>query len=556
MLTGRRPFELEQGPDILARVQTESPPCPRSINAKVPRDLRAVCLKCLAKEPADRYASAAALADDLDRYLAGRPVEARPVSLGVRALRWARRRPVEAAALAFAFLVSAAAVGIAADRWVRDVESRARLKTEEAESDAAEEKARTADMTSTLASTLMSVRERRAARSAEWASTNLEELRGLAALAVGKNAVGILRNEAAAALAAIDLGTPRAIAQGFKTYALAFTPDGRELALASWFAVPEESRTCVVRIVDPATGRVVRELRYPSNAAWEFRYGKLHLDGSRSITYSPDGRWLVVGTRSQCLVRWDLHETNPKATRWLHCPETVGIGAFPMTVHVDQVAFDDRGRLLSGNEGRQVVVWDAPNDWKALSRKSGEPGLHLARPSGPALATTHPLLEPVNPWIHAVALEGTLSMERSKLVWNRHVLVDHTNGRDLFELASQEHLATDVGTVTDAVFSPDGQLLVTTAEHQGHLKLWDTLSGRLLASRKLPKGSQRTAFCPDGKSLAVATEGHVLLYGIHRPRVTDVVGFQRSLIHDANLDAAPDTPNRVPSRPGHGVLGM
>jgi formylglycine-generating enzyme required for sulfatase activity len=97
-LTGRPPFE---GPQhvVLASVLNDEPTSPSRLNPKVPRDLETICLKCLAKEPTRRYPSAEALAEDLGRFLAGEPVQARPVSRLERTVKWARRRPALAALL-------------------------------------------------------------------------------------------------------------------------------------------------------------------------------------------------------------------------------------------------------------------------------------------------------------------------------------------------------------------------------------------------------------------------------------------------------------------------
>lgn len=102
LLTGRRPFEASTWEDLKRRVTTEPPPP----LAGVPLDLAAVCLRCLAKDPSRRYATAGELAADLGRFLDGAPVRARPLGLGARWLRRAARHPVIAALAALLFVVA------------------------------------------------------------------------------------------------------------------------------------------------------------------------------------------------------------------------------------------------------------------------------------------------------------------------------------------------------------------------------------------------------------------------------------------------------------------
>ncbi|MBE7500259.1 MAG: serine/threonine protein kinase [Verrucomicrobiales bacterium] len=115
LLTGVPPFQADNLSELLRAVIEEEPVPVRTRNRAVPRDLETVCLTCLRKQPATRYASAQALAEDLARWEAGRPVRARPTGLAGRLFRWGRRQPVPATAvvtLAVAALPFAGSLGL------------------------------------------------------------------------------------------------------------------------------------------------------------------------------------------------------------------------------------------------------------------------------------------------------------------------------------------------------------------------------------------------------------------------------------------------------------
>jgi tetratricopeptide (TPR) repeat protein len=126
LLTGRPPFQGPSPMETLLQAAHQEPVSPSRLNPQVPRDLETICLKCLSKEPRRRYASAAALADDLTRFREGRPIQARPLGWGERSWRWARRNPTAAALLATAL----ALVGLASGGGVWLVQQRARHDAE------------------------------------------------------------------------------------------------------------------------------------------------------------------------------------------------------------------------------------------------------------------------------------------------------------------------------------------------------------------------------------------------------------------------------------------
>ncbi|HVX60680.1 MAG TPA: serine/threonine-protein kinase [Pirellulales bacterium] len=112
LLCGNPPFSGPTG-SVLRQVQCDEPPIPRTINAKIHPDLETICLKAMAKEPTARYESAAAMADDLERFGAGEPILARRTGRVTRLWRQARRRPAVIASLAAAAAALLLAAGLA-----------------------------------------------------------------------------------------------------------------------------------------------------------------------------------------------------------------------------------------------------------------------------------------------------------------------------------------------------------------------------------------------------------------------------------------------------------
>jgi eukaryotic-like serine/threonine-protein kinase len=117
LLTGRAPFQAATIPETLEQVLNTEPVAPRLLNPAVPRDLETICLKCLEKEPAKRYPTAQALAEELARFLNGQPVVARPVGALGKAWRWCRRQPVRAGLIGAVLFVSGLGLGGVLWEW-------------------------------------------------------------------------------------------------------------------------------------------------------------------------------------------------------------------------------------------------------------------------------------------------------------------------------------------------------------------------------------------------------------------------------------------------------
>ena len=112
LLTGHPPFAAATPLATLRQVMEDPPKRPSRLRARVDRDLETICLKCLEKDPAHRYAAAGALAEDLERWLRHEPIRARPAPVWEYVLKWARRKPALAALLILAAVAPALIIAV------------------------------------------------------------------------------------------------------------------------------------------------------------------------------------------------------------------------------------------------------------------------------------------------------------------------------------------------------------------------------------------------------------------------------------------------------------
>ena len=272
LLTGRPPFLAATPQETLKRVATVEPDRPRAWRADVPADLEAICLKCLEKDAARRYASARALVADLAAFLEGRPVSVRPLSAPQRLLRAARREPRMAAAIGAFVLALAAGLSATAVQWQRA----------DANADAAQERTW--------------VLRAQAAQAALADGDGFHGLRDLVANLGEMEAAGATAEAAAERqrIGTLLANAPRLVdlirvEQGLSIHALALAPDGTSLAATLHGA----DGTRAVRAYDVATGT---ERWTTSTTAWApalpwagMPHGWLRwsADGSRLLTTMP-----------------------------------------------------------------------------------------------------------------------------------------------------------------------------------------------------------------------------------------------------------------------------
>lgn len=407
-LTGKVPFESPDAWSLIRQVLEDTPQSPRVHVPGVPRDLELICLKCLEKEPHDRYPTAIALATDLHRFLRGEPVSVRPIGNLKRVTRWAKRHPAPAALVVLVALLLLVVPPLlvweqgrldrheaVADeaRKKEDAAKQAEAEAKRAEVEAKRahaesEKARIAAEklaeTQDLFALQTKMRNRAVARPVGWT----QETRGMlprgVALAGGDAAtLTDLRSVAATTLLAPDLAPLDPILKGFEATSAATDPKTGLVAFGQFhaWAVPElfVREQLRVRLVDAATGKVVREFSFPASPARNAR-GEKAPDAVRSLAFSADGTRLFAGTRSSNVVRFDLDKPeNTPAKQWAAAKSAI-----------DYLAVSPDGKTVYGLCGAEkpVFAWSAETGQLITKLEAPDSGFHTftVLPSGDVVA--------------------------------------------------------------------------------------------------------------------------------------------------------------------------
>jgi WD40 repeat protein/serine/threonine protein kinase len=434
-LTGRPPFQGAKALDILEQVRSRDPVAPSSLRPKLPRDLETICLKCLRKEPAKRYASALDLAEDLRRFQAGEPIRARPVGRVERFARWCRRNPALATLGA---VVITALAGYALT-----------LRSYQAQLD------------------------REAVRLILDQGTRLTEQdqvsEGLLRLAHGlqrgpadPTLRRMLRTNLAAAQDLVPLRACLTHPGPGRVQTVAVSPDGHTVLTGG-----TDGLAC---LWDMDTGE---------------RLHDLHHDGAvTTAAFSPDGRTILTGGRDRQARRWDVASGQPLGEPLVH------------TDAVHAVAWNDDGRFfvtaggLDTQRRGEAQVWDArtgrplgaritckgavravavtPDDTVVLGGEHAV--LQLWRE---ATGAGQPWIAGEDPWVYLVAPSPDA----------RTVATGSRNDKVLLWDAGTQKVRPPLqhrGSVRAAAFTPDGTRLLTGSglgAGVGEIRAWDPATG-------------------------------------------------------------------------------
>ncbi len=499
-LAGRPPFKGDTALATIVMVRTQEPTPPSRWRAGVPPDLETICLKCLRKEPENRYASAAELADDLGRYQRGEPILARPVGRAERAVKWVRRNPT--LALMAGGLLLAILAGL-----VTSIHFALVARKEAADATDARD---LADRRANAAAAARLLADQNAARAFDRAYSS--DLR-LLQQAWGNNQFDYARDLLRRQRPELTDGAER---RGFEWHhwdrldrlrlltlvghagaasCVAFSPDGS--ILASGGVGSYQDSTWAIKLWDARTAREIRTITGPGRRI-------------TGLAFSPDGKRLASTSLDPAGRVWDVATGKPVLTlagggKWLQC-----------------VAWSRDGKHIAAGSGDFTLrVWDAATGEQRLTLR--EPGLGVpncvafspdsrlvvaAGDEGDDSKRDHPLL--VWDVLDGKKVRTLPCLQRRVLVaayspdgkWlasgskdGRVILWDAGRGEKAHEMAAS------AGHVSGLAFSPDGRRLVSAGRAEG-LKVWDVGTGLQLFGYTGQPGVNGVAWSPDGKRLA------------------------------------------------------
>lgn len=491
LLTGRPPSLGETITATLHQVLETDAASPRLLNPRVPADLETICLKCLEKEPKQRYATARDLADELRRFLKGEPILARPINRMQRLGRWCRRNPV-VASLASATLVLLLTVAIGSPIAAFRID-RERQRALRSETDARGQlyaarihSAQQAWEQSHLIRLTQLLEETRASpdRGFEWAFWRKQVHRTF----------GTLRGH---------LG---------RINSVAYSPDGQRIVSGS------DDHTAIV---------------WATPTRQEVALLKGHRAPVTGVSWFPDSRRIVTGSHDHSVKIWDAADGRELAS------------ARSRRGRIESVAVSPDGQsIASANQDGTASVWSFHSStYSSIPPSLAEnllnrPGGTRVPPGGEGRGEGFPLREIITLEGHTDAVlsiefssDGqriaTASADGTARVW------DPKTGGSLQILKGHRDYVRSVA------FSPDGTRILTASDDET-AKIWETSSGRLLLTLRGHNDWVRSArFSPDGAFVATASDdGSAKLWN-----TTDGRELTTARLHDVPIYCAGFSPD-------------
>ncbi len=496
-LCGQLPFQ-GSSVSVLHQVLHDEPKAPRGLVGAVPADLETICLKAMAKEPARRYASAGALADDLNRFMKHLPIAARPVGAVGRLARWCRRKPAQAATIALASLITLCIAGVS---FYQIVQERNRFRSQKI---VAEE--------NLYHALVGQAKAELRARDTGWWWSAMDKIRQDGQLDVANRDPAELRD-----LAIECMGTANPCFRLTATWtghtgpvrALAFSSDGQ------WAASGSADKTARLWHVKTGDTRAVLTG---------------HKAEVTSVAFHPTGTLIASSSADGAVRLWDTKQANA-------APDQV-VDLQAGAVH--QIAFSPDGRWLAAacERGAFLVAWPNADDRRALKGHRGAVRCVRFNSTGKTLATGASdktirywdvaTGDETNAWhmnypIHSLAFVPQTSIA----IWADPMTYGF--GQIKPQVAATEYGGLHQDAVSQVCMFGAGQFL--TASLDGSLKAWTWFPPRELA---VASGNYGAAWCmsvvPNDDAVAAGyQDGKVRLWQIVEPPHRVLLGAQHAV---------------------------